>query len=318
MSAAIGFVGLGSMGAPMAANLAAAGHALHCHDAAGSAARMPPGAQSHEAPRTLAAAADTVFLSLPDGHACAAVMESLIAAPARRVRTVIDLSTVGVAAAQRLSADAAAAGIDYVDAPVSGGHAGAVAGTLTLMWAGSATAFAAHAPLLERIARRLFRVGDRPGQAQALKLLNNFLSATALAATSEAVCFGLSQGLSMQAIIEVLNVSTGCNTATSDKFPNRILTGSYDAGFHTALMAKDLALYDAGVRAAGSAHAIGALMAGIWADADAALPGSDFTRIFDFVRQAYEPRQSSTNSSRPSDSIEGAGASVSAGRRSSE
>ena len=117
-----------------------------------------------------------------------------------------------------------------------------------------------------------------------MKLLNNFLSATAMAATSEAVTFGLAHGLDLALILAVLNVSSGQNTATSDKFPNRIATGTYDAGFHTALLAKDVRLYQEDARAAGTPNEVGSTISEIWRRADLAMPGSDFTRIYDFVR----------------------------------
>ena len=134
------------------------------------------------------------------------------------------------------------------------------------------------------MAGHILHVGKHAGQGQAMKLLNNFLSAAAMAASSEAIAFGLEQGLDLETMLEVLNVSTGRNTATSDKFPRRILTGSYDSGFQTALMAKDMGLYLDAVGDAGTADRIGRVLADLWQRADVALPRSDFTRIYDFVR----------------------------------
>jgi 3-hydroxyisobutyrate dehydrogenase len=126
-------------------------------------------------------------------------------------------------------------------------------------------------------------VGEQAGQGQAMKLANNFLSSVAMAATSEAVHFGVSQGLDMRTMLDVLNVSTGRNSATVDKFPNRIATGTFDAGFALPLMAKDVALYYENAIAAGTVTEIGATIAAVWKDANAAMPGDDFTRIYDFV-----------------------------------
>ena len=116
-----------------------------------------------------------------------------------------------------------------------------------------------------------------------MKLLNNVLSATALAATSEALAFGVAQGLDLATMVDVLNVSTGRNSATVDKFPNRVLTGAYDAGFHTALMAKDVRLFLASAARAGTARSIATSVRAVWDEADAALPGSDFTEIWKHV-----------------------------------
>jgi 3-hydroxyisobutyrate dehydrogenase len=134
----------------------------------------------------------------------------------------------------------------------------------------------------------VFHVGTRAGQGQAMKLLNNYLSATALAASSEAIAFGLAQGLDMSTMVDVLNVSTGRNSATADKFPNRVMTGTYDAGFHTALMAKDVRLFLAEAATAGTAADVATAVGATWDAADAALPGSDFTEIWTFVSGAAD------------------------------
>ena len=115
------------------------------------------------------------------------------------------------------------------------------------MYAASDDACAHVEPVLLGLSDRRHRVGDRPGLAQAMKLANNFLSATALAATSEAIAFGVAEGLDMAVMLEVLNGSSGRSAATSDKFPNHVLTGRYASGFTNALMAKDVQLYLAAV-----------------------------------------------------------------------
>lgn len=122
-----------------------------------------------------------------------------------------------------------------------------------------------------------------------MKLLNNFLSGTAMAATSEAVAFGVGQGLEMKTMLDVLNVSTGQNTATKDKFPNRILSESYDAGFLTRLFFKDISLYRDAVTAAGAADPVSPAVAALWRRLNEMDANSDFTRIYPFVRdQKYQ------------------------------
>ncbi|MCB1003225.1 MAG: NAD-binding protein, partial [Acidimicrobiales bacterium] len=115
------------------------------------------------------------------------------------------------------------------------------------------------------------------------KLANNFLSATALAATSEAVAFGVSVGVDMATMIDVLDASSGRNTATSDKFPNHVLTGRYAAGFAGRLMAKDVGLYLDEVEAAGGPHVLADTTVAVWRAFAAAEPDADFTRIFPFI-----------------------------------
>jgi 3-hydroxyisobutyrate dehydrogenase len=193
---------------------------------------------------------------------------------------VVDTSTVGVPSARFLDTLLADGGMGYVDAPVSGGVAGARARTLTVMYAGSDAACGIVEPVLAGLSDRRRRVGERPGMAQALKLANNFLSATALAATSEAVAFGLSVGLDMDTMLEVLNASSGQSAATTDKFPNHVRTGRYASGFANSLMSKDLTLYLGAVAAQDGPSAMGRATASVWERFATSEPGVDFTRIF--------------------------------------
>jgi len=279
----VGFVGLGNMGSALAANLVEAGLAVVAYDAAGPA-RAPDGSAYVESVAEVARAADVVVFSLPDGAVSESVAREVLATEDRRVTHVVDTSTVGPHAAQVIAALLAEARIVYVDAPVSGGVAGARARTLAVMVAADDAACAYVEPVLAGLSDRRHRVGDRPGLGQALKLANNFLSATALAATSEAVAFGTALGLDLATMVEVLNASSGNNTATSDKFPNHVITGRYASGFANSLMAKDVRLYLAEVEQQGGPATVGKVTAGIWDRFAAADPGADFTRIYPFVR----------------------------------
>jgi 3-hydroxyisobutyrate dehydrogenase-like beta-hydroxyacid dehydrogenase len=281
----VGFIGLGVMGGPMAANLAASGQALVCFDLAGTAQRTPQGAAAAASSAEVAGAAKIVFLSLPDGPAVKTVAAELIGAPGRIVEVVVDTTTAGIGDAQAAHARFAEAGIAYADAPVSGGRSGAVAGTLAMMVATDNALFERLLPLLTPMAKNAVHVGTRPGQGMTMKLLNNFLSGTAMVATSEAVAFGERQGLDPKTIIDVVNVSSGRNTATSDKFPNRIIPGSYDSGFATRLMAKDMRLYLESVEQAGTTHRLGSAIEGVWSEMVRELPESDFTEIYRFTRR---------------------------------
>lgn len=278
-----GFIGLGNMGAPMSANLAKAGFALVVHDAAGTQGRAPAAAAIGGSAADVAARADVVFLSLPDGKIVHAVLDQLLAGGAKRARVVVDLSTVGIEAARKAAGRCATAGLTYIDAPVSGGKAGAVAATLAIMAAGPRPLFDDLQKPFAAMAKNVFYVGANAGMGQALKLLNNFLSATALAATSEAFAFGLEAGLDLKTMYDVVNVSTGRNTATLEKFPQRIATDKYDSGFATALMAKDVALYFENVGRAGTRNKIGAVVNDAWQGLRAALPESDHTRMWNFI-----------------------------------
>ena len=280
----VGFIGLGNMGSALAANLVAAGHELVTHDIAGDGGR-PPGAEFARNVTGVARRSDVVVLSLPNGDASEQVAGEIAAAGRRRATHVVDTSTIGVSSAGAVDALLAEAGVGYIDAPVSGGVDGARARTLTVMYAGAHAACTAVEPVLDGLSNRRRRVGDRPGMAQALKLANNFLSATALAATSEAIAFGRSVGLDMGAMLDVFNASSGQSAATTDKFPNHVLTERYASGFANLLMSKDVQLYLQAVEEHGGPSALGQVTASVWERFAVTEPGADFTRIFPFVEE---------------------------------
>jgi 3-hydroxyisobutyrate dehydrogenase-like beta-hydroxyacid dehydrogenase len=282
MSDAIGFVGLGNMGRELAANLVQSGHQVVAHDLAGPD-RTPEGAEFVDGVAPLARATRVVVLSLPDGPAGQSVARAIVEAPTGRVRHVVDTSTVGVDASRATASLLAEAGIGYIDAPVSGGVAGARARTLAVMYAGSDPDCEAVHDVLQGLSDRRFRVGSEPGMAQAVKLANNFLSATALAATSEAVAFATASGVDMATLLRVLNASSGQSAASSDKFVNHVLNGQYASGFLNTLMAKDLSLYLDAVESQLSPATVARVTADIWARFAAADPGVDFTRIYPFT-----------------------------------
>jgi 3-hydroxyisobutyrate dehydrogenase-like beta-hydroxyacid dehydrogenase len=278
----VGFVGLGNMGSVLAANLVSRGHDLVAHDRAGDGG-SPDGATFVATLAEVARRADVVVCSLPDGEASESVTRAIARADGRRTAQVVETSTIGVAAARANDERLAAAGVGYVDAAVSGGVAGARARTLSVMYAAPPEVCDAVAPVLAGLSDRRRCVGAHPGMAQALKLANNFLSAIALAATSEAITFGVSAGLDIETMLEVLNVSSGQSQATSDKFPNHVVTGRFAAGFTNSLMRKDMDLY---LRAAEELRApslLAGVTAEVWTRFCESEPDADFTRIYPFV-----------------------------------
>lgn len=280
-----GIVGLGRMGAPMAARLASAGRSVVGFDRAPGAA-APPGVVAARSVGEVAERADVVLLSLPDHAASATVSAELATAPLRRAGTVVDLSTIGPAAARDCAETLAAHDVDYVDAPVSGGIAGARDGSLTVMVGAAPAAYRRVRSLLELLGRRVFHVGEQPGAGQVAKLLNNYVSAAALAATSEAVVFGERAGLDPAVAVDVLNHASGRTTASSDKFPQAVLTGSYDFGFAGSMMTKDVTLYLDAAAAVGAPRDVAAAVAALWRRYDAACPGTDFTYLHRFLAGA--------------------------------
>ncbi|MBX2882973.1 MAG: NAD(P)-dependent oxidoreductase [Granulosicoccus sp.] len=283
----VGFIGLGDMGGPMAKNLVANCSSeltqLRVFDIQLRQEQVPASAIVCESLTEIAANSDIAFVSVPDGDSSIDVVNKLLEQPNSRLRCLINLSTVGLSASQQISDLIPSGSFTYIDAPVSGGKTGAINATITVMWSGSRHYFDELHPLLSTFAKSVFFVGDKAGQGQALKLLNNYLSGVALTATSEAVRFGLHHGLDLKTLLDVVHVSTGQNTAVSDKFPKRILTQSYDAGFRMALMQKDISLYQDGVTAAGLPDGILGEVAQYWEQGLEQYPDGDFTEIFKLI-----------------------------------
>ena len=240
----IGFIGLGKMGFPMARRLIEAGHQLVVFDQRKEAVDklLAMGAQGASSPKDVADRTETVLASLPSLQASLEVAtgENGVS-EGKRVKRFVDLSTVGSHMAARIFDSLAKRNIVQLDSPVSGGVGGAEKGTLAVMVSGPRAEFELIKPALEVIGR-VFFIGEKPGSAQTMKLANNFLSATAMVATSEAVVMGVKAGLDPAVMIDVINAGSGMNTASRDKFPRSVLPRSFDFGFATGLMVKDVRL----------------------------------------------------------------------------
>jgi len=280
---ATGFVGLGEMGGRMVRRLLAAGHELVVYDRDPAALERAAAGGAHACAslREVADAAETVLVSLPTPpivREVACGQGGLLGGSA--MRTFVDLSTTGVAVAEEVAATLGAAGVRCVDAPVSGGVAGADAGTLTVMVAGAPVAVAAVRPLLERIGGNIFVVGDAPGAGQLAKVINNLLSATAILVTAEAAALAVKGGLDPAVLLDAIAVSSGTNTAVTDKFPHQVLTRRFDQGFRLELMAKDVRLCLDAAQRAGVPMLASSVIGSLWELAGATLPaGADCTAI---------------------------------------
>lgn len=277
---AVGFVGLGKMGRPMAGHLAARHPGIIGFDVLEPEGGWPEGVTPVATIDQVAHQVDLVVLSLPDGAVSTQVTRELLAARERRVRFVVDTSTVGVDTARRLAAAASAHGVTYVDAPVSGGVAGAKGGRLTAMCAGTADGLSQAVEILRTFCAMVFEVGAEPGMAQATKLANNYLSGVAIAASCEAVALAAAYGVDPAVAVAVINESTGRNTATTDKFPQQILTERYASGFTSSLLLKDLRLCEEAADRAGTGFDLGTRLVERWARFDAEHPGADVTSMY--------------------------------------
>jgi 3-hydroxyisobutyrate dehydrogenase-like beta-hydroxyacid dehydrogenase len=285
----IGFIGLGKMGFPMARRLIEAKHQLVVFDTRKEALDklVALGAQAATSPREVADRTETVMASLPSLQASLEVATATGGViEGRRVKRFVDLSTVGSQMAVRIHDLLAKRNIVQLDSPVSGGVGGAEKGTLAVMVSGPKADFEAIKPALEVIGR-VFFIGTKPGSGQTMKLANNFLSATAVVATSEAVVMGVKSGLDAGVMIDVINAGSGMNTASRDKFPRSILPRTFDFGFTTALMVKDVRLAVEEMKALGLkmevAEAVGRLWEVVIRDEGAE---SDFTTAIKPIEKA--------------------------------
>jgi 2-hydroxy-3-oxopropionate reductase len=234
-----------------------------------------------QTPREVADGAAVVMVSLPRP---AIVQEVALGADGlaggSAIEVYVDLSTTGVAMAQAVSEGLSAHGVAAVDAPVSGGPAGAEAGRLTLMMSGPDAAVARVKPLVQAFAGNVFLVGSEAGQGQAAKVINNLMSACSIAITAEAMVLGVRAGLDPATLLDVVHVSSGANNAASDKFPKQVLTRAFAHGFRLDLMAKDVHLALDEARRRGVPMVLGSTVEELWGLADATGDrGRDCTEI---------------------------------------
>ncbi|MGB3322363.1 MAG: NAD(P)-dependent oxidoreductase [Mycolicibacterium fortuitum] len=242
MNPEIGFIGLGNMGWPMMTRLVAAEFRVVVFDVREDvvAKAIELGARPAASVHEVAERVETVLASLPTPQVSEAVVAEL--ATGSKVRRFVDLSTVGGAAAQRNHEVLAARGVAALDSPVSGGMNGATAGTLAVMVSGPRAEFDLLSSVFDVLGRAIF-VSEQPGAAQTMKLINNLMAATTLAATAEVMVMGVKAGLDADVMIDVLNAGSGGTHASRDKFPRAVLPRTFDYGFATGLMAKDVRLY---------------------------------------------------------------------------
>ncbi|MDP1585409.1 MAG: NAD(P)-dependent oxidoreductase [Bradyrhizobium sp.] len=241
----IGCLGLGNMGQPMAGKLLDGGHELWVCDVREEAMLplLERQARRTTSPRELADACDTVIVSLPTleifRHALSGP-DGLLAG--KELKTLVNTCTVGVSFIREIETACAAAGVTVIDVPISGGVAGAKAGTLAMMVSGDPARVAGLMPVFQQWGQTIVVAGDRPGAAQVMKLTNNMLCAVALVATSEAMTMSGKAGIPDDAMLQILNNGTGRNFATTHIFPDAVLPRSFDFGATIEILMKDVDL----------------------------------------------------------------------------
>jgi 3-hydroxyisobutyrate dehydrogenase-like beta-hydroxyacid dehydrogenase len=282
----IGFIGLGNMGQPMARRLIEAGHKLIVYDTRNDAVAplVALGAQLAFSAADVADRVETVMASLPSlqiSEKVAIGKGGVI--QGKRIQRLVDLSTTGATVSAKIAAVLAKKNIVQIDCPVSGGVGGASNGTLAVMVSGPKAEIDLVKDVLA-VFGKVFVIGEKPGMAQTMKLANNFLSATAMAATSEAVAMGVKAGLDPAVMIDVINSGSGRTTASDGKFPQAILPRTFNYGFATALMLKDVRLCVQEARSLNVPNSVMSIVLDQWETTNKEFGGeSDFTAIVKMV-----------------------------------
>jgi 3-hydroxyisobutyrate dehydrogenase len=285
-NASIGFVGLGNMGIPMARRLVEAGYAVRSYDVSVDA-RERAGEGGIPVAQSLGevAASDTVVLMLPSS----AIVQLVVDDPefttsVRAGSLVVDMGSSEPAGTRAVSAQLAALGVGMLDAPVSGGVGGAEAGRLTIMVGGSTEDVDEATPWLAVLGRPV-HVGPI-GSGDAVKALNNLLSAAHLWVTSEAMLVGQRFGIDPQVMPEVFNASSGRSGSTENKWPNYVLPGGYDSGFALQLMLKDMRIATQLARECGLPSRLGESAVELWDEAASGLdPAADHTEVARYLEK---------------------------------
>ena len=285
----IGFIGIGNMGRPMAANLIKGGYHVVAYDADAKRAQQfaqDVGAAAASTLADLGKRVDAVVTMLPTGkevRACLLETEGgALAADLAAGALVIDMSSADPVGSRRTHADLAARGLAFVDAPVSGGVPRATDGTLAIMIGGEPAAVAAAKPVLEKMGTRLFEVGG-PGNGHAMKALNNFVAGSGFIAVAEAVLVGERFGLDPNVMIDVMNVSTGKNFNTENVVKQHVISRQFASGFALGLLAKDVKIAADLARAIDVESPLSGLAAALLEQArDEVGFGEDHTRAYTF------------------------------------
>ncbi len=243
----VGFIGIGVMGRPMALNLLKAGHhvtifARHPEKPAVQEV-LQAGAGQGPSARAVAMASDIIITMLPDSPQVEEVVAGKhgILAGARKGLVIIDMSTIAPATSRKLGELASARSVHFLDAPVSGGSQGAINGTLSIMVGGAQEIFEQVQPVLANMGKNIFYVGPQ-GAGEIVKLVNNILCGVIAAAISEAFVLGVKAGAEVDVMAKIIGVSTGASWQLANQFPLRAFNGSFQPGFMTDLLYKDLGL----------------------------------------------------------------------------
>ncbi len=296
----IAFIGLGNMGGPMAQNLIKAGHSLRVFDLVPAAVQLlvKDGAYAASSAKDAVAGVDVVISMLPASQH----VESLYLGESGLLNSippkalVIDCSTIAAVSARKVATSAQNLGLDMIDAPVSGGTGGAIAGTLTFIVGGEAKALERARPYLEKMGKNIFHAGAA-GAGQVAKIANNMLLGIAMAGTAEALALGVANGLDPKVLSDIISKSSGCNWAVEKYNPwpgvmeNVPAAKAYAGGFGVDLMLKDLGLAAEAAMHTKSVIALGELARNLYALHSSQGNGKlDFSSIVNMIKHTDESK----------------------------
>lgn len=285
----VGVVGMGNIGKGLADNMATS------FEVVGYDPRIAPGVtesgvRAVGSVTELAGLADIVCLSLPSAKASRQVVEEIIAATPRKVQAIIEMSTIGEQVVIDCGKIAAAAGIGYLDAPISGGPAGSSQGRLTAMVAGPTEVRARVQHVLEKACSHIVDMGSTVGHGQVVKIANNVINSTSIAITCEAVSFAVSRGLDLVQVLDVINSSSGRTQASEVKFPQTVVTETYRFGSDNIIVAKDMELFREAAAADGQPTFVADRTIEVWNRYAADCPGADTMEIYPYIRDRVVAR----------------------------
>ena len=284
----VGFVGIGMMGLPMSKRIAGGGYPLYAYDTAAAALKEIGAVSGVSVAGSLAEIGrncEVVILMLPDSAVVKKVLfgeAGGLAAHLKQGSVVIDMSSSNPSVTRELGPQLKAAGVDLVDAPVSGGVKRAVDGSLAIMAGGEHAVIERLNALFLTMGKSVIETGML-GSGHAMKALNNYVSAAGLLAASEALKVGAEFGIAPDKIVAVLNAGTGKNNSTENKLMQFIVSGKFNSGFSLALMRKDINIATDLAKSVGTDTLLGEVLLKSWTDADAKLKGADHTEIYRMI-----------------------------------
>jgi len=290
----VGFLGLGQQGRPIAERLASSYQVL-AYDPV-----LEPGSDGHPFEvladlQSVIRSTDVVFFCLPNPTVSLEVSREVAAVTDRRATLIVELSTIGPKTSRECCEIIRGSGLAYVDCPVSGGVVPAQNGTMTTMLAGADADLAVVKPLLSTFSNNIFEMGSEPSLGQVMKVTNNVITATSMAVTSEAVLCGVSLGLDMSTMVDVLNVSTGRTSASEDKFPQAVIPRNFNYGATGATVNKDVGLFLEAAGLAGSPIGLSQATKDFWNRYVQAHPTRDFTQVYEYLEDVREGRATETD-----------------------